>query len=129
MNLASDIYFSLYLRYGIKMGAACMLAALLSYAIGAPFSVWANVDPRISMELRILGNAPPDLARGLTFSAEQVETKLARLRRDGSTQNFGLHKVVQIYTFYQAPRLLAEALLIALEHVENKARGKNNAPS
>ncbi len=105
-----------------------------------------NVDPLIYGELRILGDAimatlrhlgssdptapVPDLVRGLTSGVGHVEIKLARMRQDGRTMNFSLHKVVQIFAFYQAIRLLAEALLISLERLERKAAlygNKNNA--
>lgn len=96
-----------------------------------------NVDPLIVTEMRILGDAimatlrhlgsdtptapAPDLVRGLTSGAGLVESKLAQVRQDGATIKFNLHKVLQIYAFYQAMRLLAESLLIAMERMERKA--------
>ena len=97
-----------------------------------------NVDPQIGGELRILGDAimatlrhlgsdkptapAPDLVRGLTSGVGNVELKLARMRQDGGTKAFNLHKMLQIFSFYQAIRLLAESLLIALERMERKAK-------
>ena len=96
-----------------------------------------NVDPQIGGELRILGDAimatlrhlggdspatpAPDLVRGLTSGVGHVELKMAQIRQDGCTMSFNLHKVLQIFAFYQAMRLLAESLLIALERMERKA--------
>lgn len=96
-----------------------------------------NVDPQIGAELRLLSDAimaalrhlgsdnptapAPDLVRGLTSGVGEVERKLARVRQDGNTMAFNLHKVLQIFAFYQAMRLLAESLLIALERMERKA--------
>lgn len=93
-----------------------------------------NVDPLIGSELRILGDAimstlrhlgsgnptapAPDLVRGLTSGAGLVESKLGKVRQDGSTMAFNLHKVLQVFAFYQAMRLLAESLLISLERME-----------
>jgi len=102
-----------------------------------------NIDPQISGELRTLGDAimatlrhlgsgnpvapVPDLVRGLTSGVGQVEAKLNRMRQDGSTKAFNLHKLLQIFAFYQAMRLLAESLLISLERMERNAHGTKNA--
>jgi uncharacterized membrane protein YccC len=105
-----------------------------------------NVDPQISEELRVLGDAimaalrhlgsgnptepAPDLVRGLTSGAGLVEAKLIRMRQDGRTKAFSLHKLLQIFAFYQAMRLLAESLLISMERIERSARRtKNVTPS
>lgn len=96
-----------------------------------------QADPLIGPELRQLGDAlmatlrhlggdspdaaAPDLVRGLTIGVGLVEQALARNRQDGATKDFNLHKVLQIFSFYQAMRLLAESLLIALDRLEAKA--------
>lgn len=99
-----------------------------------------NLDPLIGAELRILGDAvmatlrhlggdsptaaAPDLVRGLTSGVGIVEQKLAKVRQDGSTQQFNLHKMLQVFSFYQAMRLLAESLLLALDKMEEKAASR-----
>lgn len=99
-----------------------------------------NVDPKIGPELRSLADAvmatlrhlgsdsptaeAPDLVRGLTVGVGVVEQKLTQVRQDGSTVQFNLHKVLEIYSFYQGMRLLAESLLIAMERIGQKAGSK-----
>ncbi|MDL2290539.1 FUSC family protein [Desulfovibrio sp. OttesenSCG-928-F20] len=95
-------------------------------------------DSMIGQELRGLGDAimaalrhigggtpttpAPDLVRGLTGGVGLVEQKLALLRNQDMTKHFSLHKVLQIFAFYQAMRLLAESLLIALDSLADKSR-------
>ncbi|MDR0828064.1 MAG: FUSC family protein [Desulfovibrio sp.] len=97
-----------------------------------------TVDPLIGNELRDLGDsimatlrhmgganpaAPaPDLVRGLTNGVGQVEEKLNKIKREeGALERFSLHKLLQIFAFYQGIRLLAESLLIALDRMQRKA--------
>lgn len=97
-----------------------------------------GVDPLTGPQLRILGDAimaalrhlggdspdapAPDLVRGLTNGVGSVESKLAQMRSEGATKSMELHKVLQIFSFYQAMRLLAESLLIALDRLQTKKR-------
>ncbi|MDL2279334.1 FUSC family protein, partial [Desulfovibrio sp. OttesenSCG-928-G11] len=82
-------------------------------------------DPLIGPELRELGDAvmaalrhlggaspttaAPDLVRGLTGGVGAVEMRLMELRRNKATAELNLHKLLQIFAFYQAARLLAES--------------------
>lgn len=95
-----------------------------------------GLDPMTGPELRTLGDAimatlrhlggdsptapAPDLVRGLTGGVAGVESKLAHMRQAGATKAFNLHKVLQIFSFYQSMRLLSESLLIALDRLQNK---------
>lgn len=97
-------------------------------------------DPLTGPEMRELGDAimaalrhlggekptaaAPDLVRGLTGGVGAVETKLAALRQSGATKDYHLHKVLQIFAFYQGMRLLAESLLIALDRLAEEAGKK-----
>ena len=96
-----------------------------------------QTDSLIGPELRQLGDAimatlrhlggdsphvpAPDLVRGLTIGVGLVEQKMIKTRQDGATRTFNLHKVLQIFAFYQAVRQLAESLLIALDRLQRKA--------
>jgi uncharacterized membrane protein YccC len=96
-----------------------------------------QADSLIGQELRQLGDAimatlrhlggdspdvpAPDLVRGLTSGVGLVEQKMVETRQDGATSEFNLHKVLQIFSFYQAMRQLAESLLIALDRLQRKA--------
>lgn len=91
-------------------------------------------DPPITQELRALGDAvmatirhiggdtpanpAPDLVRGLTAGVGDVENKMIRLRREGVFSKYSLHKVLQVFAFYQGLRLLSESLLIALDRLQ-----------
>ncbi len=75
--------------------------------------------------LRHLGSstpaaAAPDLVRRLTGGVDQAELRLAELRACGATRSFDLHKILQLFTFYQTLRMFTEYLLIALEKVQRK---------
>ncbi|MDL2266828.1 FUSC family protein [Desulfovibrio sp. OttesenSCG-928-G15] len=99
-----------------------------------------NVDTKIGTELRALADAimaalrhlgsdnptasAPDLVRGLTLGVGLVEEKLNQVRQDGSATQFSLHKALEIYSFYQAMRLLAESLLIAMERMNKQGSSK-----
>lgn len=101
------------------------------------------VDPIISPELRELGDAimaalrhlggsdptaaAPDLVRGLTSGVGKAELTLALARQDGRVAAFNLHKTLQLFTFYQAMRQLAESLLIALDKLQRKAEAHGRA--
>lgn len=96
-----------------------------------------GTDPMTGPQLRVLGDAimaalrhlggdspaapAPDLIRGLTGGVTGVENRLAEMRVDGTTKSFNLHKVLQIFSFYQSMRLLAESLLIALDRMQSKS--------
>ena len=100
------------------------------------------VDPVVGPEMRTLADsimaalrhmggdnpaAPaPDLVRGLTNGVGLVEIRLSQVRESGAYERYHLHKMLQIFAFYQAMRLLAESLLIALDRLQSKAasRGK-----
>ena len=106
-----------------------MMEALNDYDEGAQ-------DPLTGPELRLLGDAivstlrhlgggdststAPELVRALTGGVAEVESRMAELRQDGATSGYDLHKVLQIFAFYQAMRLLSESLLIALDRLQNK---------
>lgn len=97
-------------------------------------------DPLIGNELRLLGDAimaalwhlssdnlavpTPDLVRNLTAGVGVVEEKLAKLHQEGLMRGFILHKIMQILTFFQAMRLLAESLLIALDRLQHQQESK-----
>ncbi|MDL2316347.1 FUSC family protein, partial [Desulfovibrio sp. OttesenSCG-928-A18] len=88
-------------------------------------------DPLTGPELRSLADAimaalrhlggesptapAPDLVRRLTGGVAAAEDRLAALRTDGTTRSLNLHKILQFFTFYQAMRLLAESMLVALD--------------
>jgi hypothetical protein len=98
-------------------------------------------DSLIGPELRQLGDAimatlrhlggdsasvpAPDLVRGLTSGVGLVEQNMIANRQDRATREFNLHKVLQIFSFYQAMRQLAESLLIALDRMQRKAAERN----
>jgi hypothetical protein len=95
-----------------------------------------GVDPVTGPELRSLADvimaalrhlggpkpdaAAPDLIRGLTSGVAGVESKLSEMRRSGATKSFNLHKMLQIFAFYQAMRMLAESLLVAMDRIQAK---------
>lgn len=95
-----------------------------------------GIDPLSGPQLRVLGDAimaalrhlggdtpdaaAPDLIRGLTNGVAGVEGRLAQMRSQGDTDSMELHKVLQIFSFYQALRLLAESLLMALDRMQSK---------
>lgn len=97
-----------------------------------------GVDPLTGPQLRELGDAimatlrqlggdtpdapAPDLVRRLTIGVGGAEVKLTQLRSAGATKNMNLHKVLQIFSFYQAMRQLAESLLMALDRLQNKKK-------
>lgn len=97
-----------------------------------------GIDPLTGPEQRVLGDAimatlrhlggekldmpAPDLVRGLTGGVAGMEARLVELRQNGTMRSLGLHKVLQIFSFYQAMRLLAESLLIALDRLQTKKR-------
>ncbi len=83
----------------------------------------------IMATLRHLGGADsthpaPDLVRGLTGGVADAEQRLSELRSAGATKAYNLHKILQFFTFYQAMRMLAESLLIALDRIQNHAPRK-----
>ncbi|MDR1489112.1 MAG: FUSC family protein [Desulfovibrio sp.] len=95
------------------------------------------MDPKIGVELRELGDAvmaalrhmggvnpaapAPDLVRRLTNGVALVESKLAVIRQGGEIERFSLHKLLQIFAFYQGVRLLAETLLTTLDRMQREA--------
>lgn len=98
-------------------------------------------DPIIGDEMRELGDAimaalrhlggenptapAPDLVRGLTKGVGVTEIKLAEARSQGRVEAFNLHKALQLFSFYQGMRLLAESLLITLDKLQRKAEARN----
>ncbi len=92
-------------------------------------------DPLMGEELRLLADAimatmrhlggdnpaapAPDLVRRLTSGVDRTEARLAELRRAGATREFNLHKILQLFSFYQTLRVLAESMLIALDRLQN----------
>lgn len=99
------------------------------------------MDPLLGPELRALGDAlmsalrhmggenpvapAPDLVRGLTNGTGMVEYRLSLARQSGAYQSYNLHKVLQIYAFYQAMRQLAESLLIAMDRLQAKSGSRS----
>lgn len=61
----------------------------------------------------------PDLVRRLTGGVDRAEARLAELRRAGATRGFDLHKILQLFSFYQTLRVLAESMLIALDRLHH----------
>ncbi len=45
--------FSLYLRYGLKTGIACVLAYTVSFIVGAPYAIWAVVSTVVAMQMNV----------------------------------------------------------------------------
>lgn len=95
----------------------------------------APFDPLMARELRALADAlilalrrlgarrPPltdqDLAAGLTEAVNQAEARLESLRDNNALRPLPLHRVLQLYTFYQNLRHLAEKLRLALNELKN----------
>ena len=71
------------------------------------------------------GQAPadpaPELIRAVTGAAGAIESRLAELREQHLTATLPLHRVLQLYTFYQSMRQLAESLLLFMDSMQNKA--------
>lgn len=53
MRMRFGRLFSLYFRYSIKVGAACLMAYALSYAMGSHYAVWAVVSTIIAMQVNV----------------------------------------------------------------------------
>lgn len=60
----------------------------------------------------------PEIVRGLTGAVDIGESRLEILRGKGSYKDIPLHKVLQLYAFYQVLRQLAEELLYALHELQ-----------
>lgn len=75
------------------------------------------------LALRHLGGpAPqahaPEVIRAVTTAAGNAEVRLADLRLQKLTNTLPLHKILQLYTFYQAMRQLAESLLLSMDRIQ-----------
>lgn len=93
-------------------------------------------DPLTALELRNLGDAiiatlhhfggdapdtdAPELVRNLTNGVALAEEKLAEVRTNGVMAQLNLHKMLQFFAFYQAMRLLAESMLVALDRMQSR---------
>lgn len=105
-----------------------------------------SYDPLLSSELRalaaqmrlaldILGGQEPSrpaplVVRGLTQAVDTAENRLVELRKQGDLKDLPLHRVLQLYSFYQVLRQLSEELLTALYQLEklgdNILKSKDN---
>ena len=63
MRYTLDMLFSLYLRYGLKMGIACGLSLGLSFLIGSPYAIWAVVSSVVAMQLNVAESLQAGLLR------------------------------------------------------------------
>lgn len=63
MRFTLDSLFSLYIRYGLKMGIACGMAYGISYLIGSPYGIWAVVSAVIAMQLNVAESVQAGIAR------------------------------------------------------------------
>lgn len=48
-----NVYFYLYARYGVKMGAACLLSYGISYLAGLEYAPWAVVSTIVAMQINL----------------------------------------------------------------------------
>lgn len=107
-----------------------------------------SVDPLLGPELRHLADqlrlalahlggddayAPaPEVVRSLTRAVDLAEERIIELRAKGSYRTIPLHRILQLYSFYQVLRQLSEELLHALYKMEklgNEPLVKKNAPA
>jgi uncharacterized membrane protein YccC len=63
-------------------------------------------------------NDPDQGIQSLAAALERTEKKLHELRSKGVTTRFGLHKLVQVYSFYHAMHCLAQDLVISLDAIK-----------
>ena len=63
MRVALNILFPLYLRFGIKVGIACMMAYGFSYLMGSPYATWAVVSTIIAMQVNVADSMQAGLLR------------------------------------------------------------------
>jgi uncharacterized membrane protein YgaE (UPF0421/DUF939 family) len=69
----------------------------------------------------VFSNKPiPYLCKTLLEAKDEVEYQFTQLRRVGATRTYHLHKVLQIFSFYHALRVLADHLLIALNSLQDQ---------
>lgn len=57
------IFFCLYARYGIKMGAACLLAYGISYMAGLDYALWAVVATIVAVQINVAESLQAGLVR------------------------------------------------------------------
>lgn len=93
-----------------------------------------SFDPLLCPELRALADQmqvalnhlggekaytpAPEIVRSLTSAVDVAESRLIALRGKGSYKHLPLHRVLQLYSFYQVLRQLSEELLYALYEME-----------
>lgn len=105
-------------------------------------------DPMLGPELRALADimvkalqhlgsagayAPaPEITRELTASVDRAEARLVVLRKESKFRDTPLHRILQLYTFYQVLRQLSEELLYALYELQllgEKPLAKKETPT
>ena len=59
----TDAFFPLYMRYGIKMGVACLLSYGISYLTGAEYALWAVVSTIVAMQINVAESLQAGLIR------------------------------------------------------------------
>lgn len=93
-----------------------------------------SVDPQLGPELRRLADQmrlalerlggeqayepAPEIVRGLTRAVDKAESKIIEMRSKGSYRHIPLHRILQLYSFYQVLRQLSEELLYALHEMQ-----------
>lgn len=93
------------------------------------------VDPLLGPELRTLADQmrlalshlggedsyepAPEIVRGLTRAVAVAESRLVDLRAKGGYKHIALHRILQLYSFYQILRQLSEELLYALHAMQS----------
>lgn len=60
----------------------------------------------------------PEIVRNLTRAVDEAEARLVELRSKGSYKDIPLHRILQLYSFYQVLRQLSEELLYALHEMQ-----------
>lgn len=94
----------------------------------------AAFDPLMGKELRALADEmlvalsclggegvcrpAPLTVRGLTHAVDAAETRIIELRKQGGFKDLPIHRILQLYSFYQVLRQLSEELLSALYQLE-----------
>lgn len=106
------------------------------------------VDPLLGPELRGLADQmrlalshlggddaykpAPEIVRTLTHAVDMAEAKIISLRAKGGYKHIPLHRILQLYSFYQILRQLSEELLYALYEMQrlgDKPLKRKNVPA
>jgi uncharacterized membrane protein YccC len=60
----------------------------------------------------------PEIARDLALAVDKAEARLTLLRGGHTLNRMPLHRILQLYTFYQVLRHLSEGLLVSMRHLQ-----------